>query len=114
MLCSDQTWLTTSPVMPLAVGHHVQVTQNGAIPISTHATIAECDANCTFAEVDLPNTQFTDRMRKYLPNVMYRLDGVDHLRIVPLVSTRPIERGEALIAYRPASPGSAAHANTVR
>lgn len=84
-MMSDSSWLTDSPLNPLAVGQYVNNCTN------------EWPANVSYQEYDVPDT-FPVELRQYLPNVNYSQDTVGPLRCVVLVSLRDITAGEELFS----------------
>lgn len=82
---SDTSWLTDSPLNPLAVGQYVNNCSN------------EWPANVCYQEYDVPD-KFPFELRQYLPNVNYSLDTRGPLRCVVLVSLRDITAGEELFS----------------
>lgn len=85
-LTSDTSWLTTTPLNPLAVGQYVNNCSN------------EKSANVCYQEYDVPGT-FPLELRQYLPNVNYSQETQQRpLRCVVLVSLREIAAGEELFS----------------
>lgn len=84
-MMSDTSWLTDSPLNPLAVGQYVNNCSN------------EWPANVCYQEYDVPD-KFPIELRQYLPNVNYSLDTQGPLRCVVLVSLRDITAGEELFS----------------
>lgn len=84
-MMSDTSWLSDSPLNPLAVGQYVNNCSN------------EWPANVCYQEYDVPDT-FPFELRQYLPNVNYSLDTRGPLRCVVLVSLRDIAAGEELFS----------------
>ncbi|XP_078075044.1 SET domain-containing protein 9 [Mustelus asterias] len=82
---SDATWLSETPVNPLAVGQYVNNCSN------------EKAANVCYQEFDVPAT-FPVELRQYIPNVNYGHDIERPLRCVVLVALRDIEKGEELLS----------------
>ncbi|GCB64219.1 SET domain-containing protein 9 isoform X1 [Scyliorhinus torazame] len=82
---SDATWLSESPVNPLAVGQYVNNCSN------------EKAANVCYQEFDVPAT-FPVELRQYIPNVNYGHIAERPLRCVVLVALRDIEKGEELFS----------------
>ncbi|ELU04644.1 hypothetical protein CAPTEDRAFT_155045 [Capitella teleta] len=86
----DTSWLTESPVNPLAIGQYV----------NNHNK--EHPANVAYQEYDFP-LDFPLNQRKYIPNVFHAASihyhGVSRLcRTVVLISTRDIQEGEELFS----------------
>ncbi|KAL5016575.1 hypothetical protein ScPMuIL_006164 [Solemya velum] len=90
----DNSWLTPYPLNPLAVGQYVN---NRSHDIS---------ANVAYQEFDIPE-DFPFHLRQYIPNVFYRPSVHDEymdtlgkrlVRVVVLVSVRPIQTGEELFS----------------
>lgn len=84
-MMSDSSWLTDSPLNPLAVGQYVNNCTN------------EWPANVSYQEYDVPD-KFPIELRLYLPNVNYSQDTEGPLRCVVLVSLRDITAGEELFS----------------
>lgn len=84
-MMSDASWLSDSPLNPLAVGQYVNNCSN------------EWPANVCYQEYDVPDN-FPCELRQYLPNVNYSLDTRGPLRCVVLVSLRDITTGEELFS----------------
>ncbi|XP_049454390.1 SET domain-containing protein 9-like isoform X1 [Epinephelus fuscoguttatus] len=84
-MMSDTSWLTESPLNPLAVGQYVNNCSN------------ESPANVCYQEYDVPH-KFPIELRQYLPNVNYSNDTQRPLRCVVLVSLRDITAGEELFS----------------
>lgn len=84
-MMSDVSWLSDSPLNPLAVGQYVNNCSN------------ERPANVCYQEYDVPD-KFPFELRRYLPNVNYSLDTQGPLRCVVLVSLRDITAGEELFS----------------
>ncbi|XP_067889621.1 SET domain-containing protein 9 isoform X2 [Heterodontus francisci] len=82
---SDVTWLTETPVNPLAVGQYVNNCSN------------EKAANVYYQEFDVPVT-FPVEFRQYVPNVNYGHNVERPLRCVVLVALRDIDKGEELFS----------------
>lgn len=85
LMMSDTSWLTHSPLNPLAVGQYVNNCSN------------EFPANVCYQEYDVPD-KFPIELRQYLPNVNYSQDTQGPLRCVILVSLRDIRAGEELFS----------------
>lgn len=84
-MMSDTSWLTDSPLNPLAVGQYVNNCSN------------EWPANVCYQEYDVPD-RFPIELRQYLPNVSYSQDTPAPVRCVVLVSLRDITAGEELFS----------------
>lgn len=84
-MMSDSSWLTDSPLNPLAVGQYVNNCTN------------ERPANVSYQEYDVPD-KFPIELRLYLPNANYSQDTEGPLRCVVLVSLRDITAGEELFS----------------
>ncbi|XP_070700778.1 SET domain-containing protein 9 [Pempheris klunzingeri] len=84
-MMSDTSWLTATPLNPLAVGQYVNNCSN------------ERPANVCYQEYDVPDS-FPIELRQYLPNVNYSLHSQRRLRCVVLVSLRDIPAGEELFS----------------
>lgn len=84
-MLSDSSWLTSSPLNPLAVGQYVNNCTN------------DWPANVSYQEYDVPD-KFPIELRQYLPNVNYSQDTEGPLRCVVLVSLRDITVGEELFS----------------
>ncbi|XP_007890427.2 SET domain-containing protein 9 [Callorhinchus milii] len=82
---SDVTWLTESPLNPLAVGQYVNNCSN------------EKAANVCYQEFDVPEA-FPIELLQYIPNANYGHDVERPLRCVVLVALRDIENGEELFS----------------
>ncbi|KAM4809351.1 SET domain-containing protein 9 isoform 2-T2 [Rhinophrynus dorsalis] len=81
----DNTWLTSLPHNPLAVGQYVNNCSN------------ERAANVCYQEFDVPEC-FPVELRQYLPNVNYSHDSEGAVRCVVLVALRDIHCGEELFS----------------
>ncbi|XP_028328936.1 SET domain-containing protein 9 isoform X2 [Gouania willdenowi] len=82
---SDTSWLTDSPLNPLAVGQYVN-------NCSRHTP-----ANVCYQEFDVPG-RFPLELHRYLPNVNYSQHTRGPLRCVVLVALRDIKAGEELFS----------------
>lgn len=84
-MMSDTSWLTDSPLNPLAVGQYVNNCSN------------QWPANVCYQEYDVLDS-FPIELRQFLPNVNYSQDTRGPLRCVVLVSLRDIRAGEELFS----------------
>ncbi|XP_045159677.2 SET domain-containing protein 9-like [Mercenaria mercenaria] len=91
-LMCDTTWLTETPVNPLAVGQYVNNQSN------------KYEANVAYQEFDI-SSDFPVELRQYIPNTEARLhQDMEHtfynrlLRVVVLVSLRDITVGEEIFS----------------
>ncbi|NXJ65156.1 SETD9 protein, partial [Rostratula benghalensis] len=82
---SDESWLTSAPQNPLAVGQYVNNCSH------------EKAANVCYQEFDVPG-YFPVELKQYLPNIVYSHDIESHLRCVVLVTLRDIKQGEELFS----------------
>ncbi|KRZ75442.1 SET domain-containing protein 9 [Trichinella papuae] len=84
---NDMTWMSSSPVNPLAVGQYVEYDYN--------------DVNVQAKELDLELNNVEGRLRKFLPILRYfnssnRNKQNNVIRVVVFISTKTISCGEKL------------------
>ncbi|XP_063218944.1 SET domain-containing protein 9-like isoform X2 [Bacillus rossius redtenbacheri] len=83
---ADTTWLTGAAVVPWNIGQYVNNQTTGS------------DANVAYQELNISLRDVPPALHCFLPNIWYSGGAEGSLRLIALVSTRNISKGEEVLS----------------